>query len=116
MSVFLKFLFNEENLAQWLRPEWLKLYDPAYVDEQLIGKCVIFVKDVEKLRTVMEGQMAAEAAKKDRLERPRFFMCYSNFKMTLQTLLRKPLLDKYRTSVSVRFVRDCERALRPWAR
>jgi hypothetical protein len=64
MSVFLKFLFNEENLAQWLRPEWLKLYDPAYVDEQLIGKCVIFVKDVEKLRTVMEGQMAAEAAKK----------------------------------------------------
>lgn len=38
MSVFLKFLFNEENLRDWLRPEWLKHYEPSFVDDQLVGK------------------------------------------------------------------------------
>ena len=47
MSVFLKFLFSEENLQQWLRPEWLKLYEPSFVDEQLIGKVLVFVPQVE---------------------------------------------------------------------
>ena len=65
MSVLLKFLFSEENLTQWLRPEWLKLYDPAWVDEQLIGKVLVFVPQVEKLLVVLEGNMAAEAAKKE---------------------------------------------------
>ena len=65
MSVLLKFLFSEENLMKWLRPEWLKLYDPAWVDEQLIGKVLVFVPQVEKLLVVLEGNMAAEAAKKE---------------------------------------------------
>ena len=65
MSVFLKFLFSEENLQQWLRPEWLKLYEPSFVDEQLIGKCLVFVPHVEKLREALEGQMASEAAAKE---------------------------------------------------
>jgi len=45
MSVLLKFLFSEENLAKWLRPEWLKLYDPAFVDEELIGKVLDRVRE-----------------------------------------------------------------------
>ena len=65
MSVLLKFLFSEENLMKWLRPEWLKLYDPAWVDEQLIGKVLVFVPQVQNLMVVLEGNMAAEAAKKE---------------------------------------------------
>ena len=65
MSVLLKFLFSEENLMKWLRPEWLKLYDPAWVDEQLIGKVLVFVPQVKNLLVVLEGNMAAEAAKKE---------------------------------------------------
>ena len=50
---------------QWLRPEWLKLYDPAFVDEQLIGKVLVFVPQVQQLQVVLEGRMASEAAKKE---------------------------------------------------
>ena len=65
MSVLLKFLFSEENLTQWLRPEWLKLYDPAFVDEQLIGKALVFVGQAQQLKAVLEGNAAKEAAKKE---------------------------------------------------
>ena len=46
MVVFLKFVFNDENLKQWLRPEWIKLYDPAFIDEQLISKVLVFEPQV----------------------------------------------------------------------
>ena len=65
MSVLLKFLFNEETVKEWLRPEWLKLYEPTFVDEQLIGKLLVFVPSVEQLLKVLEGRMASEAAKKE---------------------------------------------------
>ena len=50
MSVLLKFLFSAENLTDWLRPEWIKLYDPKFVDEQLIEKILVFVPNVEALQ------------------------------------------------------------------
>lgn len=65
MSVLLKFLFSEEIVMQWLRPEWLKLYEPTFVDEQLIGKLLVFIPSVEQLLKVLEGRMASEAAKKE---------------------------------------------------
>ena len=65
MSVLLKFLFSEENLTQWLRPEWLKLYDPAFVDEQLIGKALVFVGQAQQLKAVLEGNAAKAAAAKE---------------------------------------------------
>ena len=65
MSVLLKFLFSSENLTDWLRPEWIKLYDPKFVDEQLIEKILVFVPNVEALLKVLEGRMSAEAAKKE---------------------------------------------------
>ena len=65
MSVLLKFLFSEQNLNEWLRPEWLKLYEPTFVDEQLVGKLLVFVPNVEALQKVLEGRMSAEAAKKE---------------------------------------------------
>lgn len=65
MSVLLRFLFSEENLTEWLRPEWLKLYEPNFVDEQLIGKVLVFVSNVDALQKVLAGRMASEAAKKE---------------------------------------------------
>ena len=65
MSVLLKFLFSAENLQEWLRPEWIKLYDTKFVDEQLIEKVLVFVPNVEALQKVLEGRMASEAAKKE---------------------------------------------------
>ena len=65
MSVLLKFMFSAESLNEWLRPEWIKLYEPKFVDEQLIEKVLVFVPNVEALQKVLEGQMAAEAAKKE---------------------------------------------------
>ena len=65
MSVLLKFLFSETNLNEWLRPEWIKLYDTKFVDEQLIEKVLVFVPNVDGLMKVLEGRMASEAAKKE---------------------------------------------------
>ena len=65
MSVLLKFLFSAENLTQWLRPEWIKMYDPKFVDEQLIEKLLVFIPNVDALQKVLEGRMASEAAKKE---------------------------------------------------
>jgi hypothetical protein len=36
MNEFFKFLFNLDNLNNILRPEWIKLYDMEYVDNQII--------------------------------------------------------------------------------
>lgn len=65
MSVLLKFLFSTENLTEWLRPEWIKLFDPKFVDEQLIEKLTVFIPNVDALQKVLEGRMASEAAKKE---------------------------------------------------
>ena len=65
MSILVKFLFSEKNLVEWLRPEWLKLYEPTFVDEQLIEKALVFVPKVEELQSMLEGSIAAEAAKKE---------------------------------------------------
>jgi len=65
MSVFLKFLFNEENLQTWLRPEWLKCYEPAFVDDTLVAKPLVFKPQVETLLKSLEGAIAAEVAKKE---------------------------------------------------
>jgi len=65
MSVFLKFTFKEENLKDWLRPEWIKIYEPTFVDEQLIDKTLVFAKRVEELQTQLAGKIDAEVAKKE---------------------------------------------------
>ena len=37
MNVFLQFVFNTDNLRQFVREEWMTLYDYAYIDEKIIG-------------------------------------------------------------------------------
>jgi hypothetical protein len=35
--VFINYLFSKHNLDNWMKPEWLKIYDEDYVDSELIG-------------------------------------------------------------------------------
>lgn len=37
MHVFLQFLFNADNLRDYVREEWMTLYDFAYIDDKIIG-------------------------------------------------------------------------------
>ena len=37
MNVFLQFLFNTDNLRNFVREEWMTLYDYTYIDEKIIG-------------------------------------------------------------------------------
>jgi hypothetical protein len=37
MNVFLQFIFNTDNLRNYVRDEWMTLYDYAYIDEKIIG-------------------------------------------------------------------------------
>ena len=37
MNVFFQFLFNTENLRQFVREEWMTIYDYAYIDDKIIG-------------------------------------------------------------------------------
>ena len=36
MNVFLQFLFNTDNLRNFVREEWMTLYDYTYIDEKII--------------------------------------------------------------------------------
>ena len=36
MNVFLQFLFDIEKVNKHLRPGWIDIYDPAYIDNQII--------------------------------------------------------------------------------
>eukprot|EP00741_Cyanophora_paradoxa_P008266 tig00001278_g7996.t1 len=74
MEVFLEYLFNEANLEKWMRPEWMKLYDVNFVDNELIGPLVAISGEVRALleylhqkvagqRAEAEAQQAADAAK-----------------------------------------------------
>lgn len=37
MNEFFKFIFDSNILNNVLKPEWIKLYDPTYIEEELIG-------------------------------------------------------------------------------
>ena len=37
MNVLLSFLFDFERLIQIVRPQWIEVYDIAYIDNQIIG-------------------------------------------------------------------------------
>jgi UDP-glucose 6-dehydrogenase len=53
MNVFLQFLFNADSLREFVREEWMAIYDFTYIDEKIIGmveKNLPNVSDI--LRTV----------------------------------------------------------------
>lgn len=58
MHVFMQFAFNADNLREYLREDWMTLYDFSYIDEKIIGgvernlpAVADIVKSVEKRAT-----------------------------------------------------------------
>ena len=62
MTVFLRFLFDEENLRTWLRPEWTKHYEPSFVEEQLIDRIGTFIPQARTPPTHLLGTPASARA------------------------------------------------------
>lgn len=48
MIVFLGYVFNEHNLVEYMKDEWLKLYDVPWVDN-LIASVLVWLPDAEAL-------------------------------------------------------------------
>ena len=49
MNELFEFLLDEEILKTKLREVWIKIYDPNYVDEKIIGGLLKTADDVEDL-------------------------------------------------------------------
>ncbi|KAJ1622286.1 hypothetical protein T492DRAFT_1063602 [Pavlovales sp. CCMP2436] len=62
--VFLKFLFNEESLTKWLKEGWLTLYEPHYVQTELIDEVLKFEPQVRDLVDELDRRQAMADAKK----------------------------------------------------
>ena len=55
MNVMLQFLFDGNMIEQYLRPEWIKIYDPSYIDDVVIGNIEANLSEVaELLNTISE--------------------------------------------------------------
>ena len=54
MHVFLQFVFNAENLREYLREEWMTLYDFSYIDEKIIGTVEKNLPNVADILRTME--------------------------------------------------------------
>jgi hypothetical protein len=62
--VFLKFLFNEESLSKWLKEGWLTLYEPHYVQTELIDEVLKFEPQVRELVAELDRRQAMGEAKR----------------------------------------------------
>ncbi|KAG8460788.1 hypothetical protein KFE25_010843 [Diacronema lutheri] len=62
--VFLRFLFSEEALNKWLKEGWLTLYEPHYVQTELIDQVLKFEPQVQRLVEELETRQAMGEAKK----------------------------------------------------
>lgn len=61
MNVFLQFLFNTENLRQYVREEWMALYDYAYIDEKIIGVVEKNLPNVAEILRTIEKRATGKA-------------------------------------------------------
>lgn len=61
---FLKFLFSEESLTRWLKEGWLTLYEPHYVQTELIDQVLKFEPQVSRLVDELERRQAVGDAKR----------------------------------------------------
>lgn len=66
---FVNYLFNSENLWGCLRAEWMKVRDLTYVEDELIAGVELYLPEINKFCTELDGQAnvlaAAEAAKEE---------------------------------------------------
>ena len=61
MNVFLQFLFNTENLRQYVREEWMTLYDFTYIDEKIIGGVEKNLPNVAEILKTIERRATGKA-------------------------------------------------------
>ena len=61
MHVFLQFLFNADNLREFVREEWMTLYDFAYIDEKIIGGVEKNLPSVAEILKTVEKRATGKA-------------------------------------------------------
>lgn len=54
LNALLQFCFSEENLNHWVKEEWCKIYDPTFVEEQIIKKLHSFRPETQPLLNDIE--------------------------------------------------------------
>eukprot|EP01052_Picozoa_sp_SAG31_P038661 SAG31_NODE_5210_length_2674_cov_1.231845_1_plen_790_part_10 len=55
--VFLNYLFSAHNLQNWMKPEWLKIFDEDYIDTVLIGGVLKWAEPASDLLTYLEEKV-----------------------------------------------------------
>lgn len=55
--VFVNYLFSKHNLENWMKPEWLKIYDEEYVDSDLIGGLLKWAEPAGQMLATMEEKV-----------------------------------------------------------
>jgi hypothetical protein len=61
MNVFLQFLFNTDNLRNFVRDEWMTLYDYAYIDEKIIASVEKNLPNVAEILKKVELRATGKA-------------------------------------------------------
>lgn len=64
VRVFLAFLFSEASLTTWLKEGWLTLYEPHYVQTELIDPLLRFQPQAERLVAELDSRQAAGEARR----------------------------------------------------
>ena len=68
--VFVNYLFSKHNLENWMKPEWLKIYDEEYVDSDLIGGLLKWAEPAGQMLATMEENARALSTAPGRAGRP----------------------------------------------
>jgi hypothetical protein len=55
--VFVNYVFSQHNLQNWMKPEWLKIYDEDYVDSGLIAGVLKWAESAGQMLTSMEERV-----------------------------------------------------------
>jgi ferritin-like protein len=61
MNVLLQFLFNTDNLRNFVRDEWMTLYDYTYIDEKIIGSVEKNLPNVAEILKKVELRATGKA-------------------------------------------------------
>lgn len=61
MNVFLQFVFNTDNLREFVRDEWMTLYDFTYIDEKIIGSVEKNLPNVAEILKKVELRATGKA-------------------------------------------------------
>jgi len=54
MYVFLNYVLSSSNLNNWMKPEWMKIYDEGYIDQELIAGVLQWTEPAGELLQYLE--------------------------------------------------------------